>query len=65
MGGFGAYAGWPLMLIVAITAGNISGILMGEWKRTGTRPLSAMVAALVVLFLAAVMLGFANRMLAV
>jgi L-rhamnose-H+ transport protein len=63
MGGFGAYAGWPLMLIVAITAGNVSGILMGEWKHTGTRPLAAMIAALAVLFLAAVMLGFANRML--
>jgi len=64
MGSFGAYAGWPLLLIAAIGASNVSGMIIGEWKGTGSRPRLAMASALAVLFVAAIMLGFANRMLA-
>jgi L-rhamnose-H+ transport protein len=64
MGGFGAYGGWPMMLIVAIVAGNVSGIVMGEWKNAGRGPLTVMVAALAVLCGAAILLGVANKMLA-
>lgn len=64
MGSFGAYAGWPLLLIAAIGASNVSGMLIGEWRGTGTRPRAVMVSALAVLFIAAIILGFANRMLA-
>ncbi len=64
MGSFGAYAGWPMLLIAAIGASNISGFIVGEWKGTGSKPVAMMGVALAVLFLAAIILGYANRMLA-
>jgi L-rhamnose-H+ transport protein len=64
MGSLGPYAGWPLLLIAAIGASNVSGIVIGEWKGTGAKPIRVMGAALAVLFVAAIMLGVANRMLA-
>ena len=63
MGNLGAYAGWPLLLIAAIGASNLSGVIIGEWKGTGSKPGRVMALAMAVLFVAAVMLGFANRML--
>ena len=63
MGSLGAYAGWPLLLIAAIGASNLSGVIIGEWKGTGSKPGRVMALAMAVLFVAAVMLGFANRML--
>jgi L-rhamnose-H+ transport protein len=64
LGSFGAYAGWSIMLIASIVAGNVSGVIVGEWKGTGTRPLTTMGVALTVLMIAVVMLGYANRLLA-
>jgi hypothetical protein len=52
------------MLIASIVAGNVSGVIVGEWKGTGTRPLTTMGVALTVLMIAVVMLGYANRLLA-
>jgi L-rhamnose-H+ transport protein len=64
MGSFGAYAGWPILLIAAIGASNISGFIVGEWKGTGTKPAVMMGVALAILFVAAIILGYANRVLA-
>jgi len=64
MGTFGAYAGWPLLLIAAIGASNLSGMIIGEWKGLASEARMAMAASLSVLCIAAIMLGFANRMLA-
>ena len=64
MGALGAYAGWPLLLVAAIAGSNISAIMIGEWKGADQKPKRAMAAALVVLLMAAIMLGIANRMLA-
>lgn len=64
MGSLGAYAGWPLLLVAAIAGSNVSAILIGEWKGASKKPSRVMSAALAVLVLAAIMLGFANRMLA-
>jgi L-rhamnose-H+ transport protein len=63
MGALGAYAAWPLLLIAAIAASNVSGIVMGEWKRTNKKAKVLMGSALVVLVLAAILVGFANRMM--
>lgn len=63
LGAFGAYAGWSLLLIAAITAGNISGIGFGEWKGSGAKPFWTMISGMLVLAIAAVMLGYANRLL--
>lgn len=64
LGSFGAYAGWSIMLIASIVAGNVSGVIVGEWKGTGTRPLATMGVALTVLVIAVVILSYANRLLA-
>ncbi len=64
LGTFGAYAGWCLLLIASITAGNVGGIAFGEWRGCGPRPFSTMIGGMLVLGLAAVILGYANRLLA-
>ncbi len=63
LGAFGAYAGWSLLLIAAIGAGNVGGIAVGEWKGCGSRPFLTMIGGMAVLAVAAVMLGYANRLL--
>src|SRR5581483_8781434 len=50
MGALGAYAGWPLLLITAIAASNVSGMITGEWRNTTAKPKRAMAGALVALF---------------
>lgn len=63
LGAFGAYAGWCLLLIASIAAGNVGGILVGEWKGSGQRAFSTMMGGMAVLALAAIILGYANRLL--
>lgn len=64
LGTFGAYAGWCLLLIASIAAGNIGGVVAGEWKGSGPRPFATMIGGMFVLAVAAVILGYANRLLA-
>ena len=64
LGSFGAYAGWSIMLIASIVAGNVAGMIVGEWKGAGTRALITMGGALTVLVIAAVILSYANRLMA-
>ena len=64
LGSFGAYAGWSIMLIASIVAGNVAGVIVGEWKGAGTRVLAMMGVGLTILVIAAVILSYANRLLA-
>ena len=64
LGSFGAYAGWSIMMIASIIAGNVTGVILGEWKGAGGRVLATMGAGLAVLVIAAVILSYANRLLA-
>ena len=64
LGTFGAYAGWSIMVIASIAGGNVAGVIVGEWKGAGDRALITMGAGLTVLVIAAVILGYANRLLA-
>ncbi len=57
IGDLGAYLGFPAMLIVSIIAGNVFGVLTGEWKDVSARPKRIMVAGITVLVLAIVVLG--------
>jgi L-rhamnose-H+ transport protein len=63
LGTFGAYAGWCLLLIASIAAGNVGGILVGEWKGSSRRSFLTMMGGMAVLALAAIILGYANRLL--
>jgi L-rhamnose-H+ transport protein len=64
MGAYGAYVGFPMMLLVSILSGNAAGALTGEWKGTTTRPRRLMVIGVVILLAAFVLLGVSNNLLA-
>lgn len=64
MGPFGAYVGFPMMLLVSILAGNAAGALTGEWKGTTSRPRRMMALGVVILLAAFVLLGVSNNLLA-
>lgn len=63
MGPFGAYAGFPMMILASILAGNIAGLLGGEWSGTRRRSRTTMAAGIGVMFAAFALLGYANRLL--
>lgn len=61
MGAYGAYATFPMMILVSILAGNAAGALTGEWKGTSNRPKAWMIAGVAVLGIAFIVLGIANK----
>ena len=64
MGEYGAYGGFPMMILASILTGNAAGALSGEWKGTSRKPRSTMVVGIVILFIAFALLGYANQLLA-
>lgn len=64
MGPYGAYVGFPMMLLVSILAGNAAGAVTGEWKGTSSKPRRQMMTGVAVLMLAFVLLGLSNHLLA-
>jgi L-rhamnose-H+ transport protein len=60
LGDFGAYAGFPLLLICSILGSNLLGALTGEWKGTSARPKSIMAVGISVLVIAAALFGYSN-----
>lgn len=64
MGAYGAYAAFPMMLLVSILTGNAAGALTGEWKGTSQRPRTWMIGGVAVLGVAFVVLGLANKLMA-
>jgi L-rhamnose-H+ transport protein len=65
MGAYGAYVGFPMMLLCAILFGNLAGALTGEWKGTSAKPKTIMVLGVLVLFVAFAMLGWSNKLMTV
>jgi L-rhamnose-H+ transport protein len=64
MGTYGAYAGFPMMILSSILAGNLAGAIGGEWKGTKPRSRGTMAAGVLIMVLAFCLLGYANRLLA-
>ena len=64
LGDFGAYIGFPILLISSIVTGNILGLVTGEWKGSGTQPLRIMGGGVILLLLAIAVLGYANSLMA-
>ncbi|XCF06355.1 L-rhamnose/proton symporter RhaT [Tamlana crocina] len=60
MGPYGAYAGFPMMILASILAGNLAGALGGEWKNSGAIPRRIMVTGILVLCLAFTLLGYST-----
>ena len=65
MGAYGAYVGFPMMLLCAILFGILAGAVTGEWKGTSGRPKAVMVLGVLVLFVAFAMLGWSNKLMTV
>jgi L-rhamnose-H+ transport protein len=63
MGRYGAFVAFPMMLVSSILFGNLAGAVTGEWKGASARTKATMVAGVLVLVIAFVMFGAANRLL--
>jgi len=62
MGPLGAYAGWPVLLIFAISASTVAGIVLGEWRGAGPSAVRTRTLSLALLLIAAALLGWANKL---
>jgi L-rhamnose-H+ transport protein len=61
MGGtLGPVVGFPIMLIVSILTGNLTGAILGEWKGAPATAKSTMIFGIVIMLFAVVALGYAN-----
>ncbi len=61
-GELGAYLGFPVLMISGIIAGNIFGVLTGEWAGVGAKPKKIMVSGISVLALAIIILGLSMNL---
>jgi L-rhamnose-proton symport protein RhaT len=57
LGHFGAFLGFPIMLMTSVLTGNLLGILSGEWRATGLKPRLTMTAGVTLLLIAIAVLG--------
>lgn len=64
LGEYGAYVGFPMMLVISILFGNLAGALSGEWKAASRNAISWMVGGVAVLVCALVAMGWSNNLLA-
>ena len=62
IGDLGAYLGFPVLMIVSIIAGNIFGILTGEWKGVTAMPKRIMAMGITVLVVAILVLGLSMNL---
>jgi len=63
LGAYGAYTAYPMFLGAMILTGNAVGVMRGEWRGTSGRTRVLMVAGVLVLAMAFIVLGKANRLL--
>jgi L-rhamnose-H+ transport protein len=63
VGQFGAYIGFPVMLISSILTGNALGILTGEWKEASKKSKQVMLFGVVLLVLALAVIAYSNQLI--
>jgi L-rhamnose-H+ transport protein len=63
LGELGTVLGWPLFMSLIVITASVWGVVTGEWKNTGERPLRVMMGGVAVLVLAVCVLSVASRML--
>ena len=61
LGDYGAYVGFPMMLVCSILFGNLAGALTGEWRGTSRQAHTAMIIGVVILIAALAVMGLSNR----
>lgn len=62
IGRLGPAIGWPLKLIAGLLTANLIGIFCGEWRLTGAKDRSWMIAGLIVLLVAIPILAWASTL---
>lgn len=60
LGSLGTVLGWPLFMSLIVITASIWGVVTGEWKGTGKRPLQIMYGGVAVLIFAIVVLSRAS-----
>jgi L-rhamnose-H+ transport protein len=57
IGDLAAYLGFPVLMIIGIIAGNIFGVLTGEWASVGLKPKKTMIVGILTLILAIIIIN--------
>jgi L-rhamnose-H+ transport protein len=57
LGKLGASIGWPLIQSTAVASGSIIGIITGEWKGSGRKPLTTMIIGLFLLLIGIIVIS--------
>jgi L-rhamnose-H+ transport protein len=60
LGHLGASIGWALLMSLIVVVANLWGIVTGEWRNSGKKPLRVMGAGLAVLVVAMFIIGSSN-----
>ncbi len=60
LGSLGTVLGWPLFMSLIVITASIWGVVTGEWKGSGKRPLQIMYGGVAMLILAIVVLSRAS-----
>jgi L-rhamnose-H+ transport protein len=61
LGSWGTILGWPLFMSLIVITASVLGIVTGEWKGSGRRPVRIQVAGVAVLVVAVFVLASASR----
>lgn len=61
LGVLGPILGWPLFMSLIVIAASLLGILTGEWKHTGRRPLLIQLSGVAILVFAVFLLAATSR----
>ena len=61
LGSWGTILGWPLFMSLIVITASVLGIVTGEWKNAGKKPLKIQLSGVVVLVLAVFVLSAASR----
>ena len=60
LGALGVVVGWPVFMSLIVVTAGILGILTGEWRNSGTRPVGLQTVGMLLLVMAVVMLSRAQ-----
>jgi len=60
LGAMGAVLGWPLFMSLIVIGASVVGVLTGEWKSSGSKPLRIQMTGVAVLVIAVIVLSRAS-----
>ena len=60
LGALGPAVGWPLFMSLIVITASLLGVITGEWKNTGMKPLAIQLSGVVILVVAVVILSRAS-----